>query len=116
MSEVARNYFKCSSCELVAPYHSFGRETKLSKSLVSVESHHTQGLRLLCGRFMQLRYRVRRHEFSPQTYVECRFIMYITTLYAVFWRMPMSCKTHSPLTQSHSSLGHTAPCATRQCV
>ena len=42
-SEVARkDYFKCSSCELVAPYHSFGRETKLSKSMVSVESHDTR--------------------------------------------------------------------------
>lgn len=42
--------------------------------------------------------------------------LHYVIVYAVCWRMPMSCKTRSALTQSHLSLDHTAPCATRQCV
>ena len=43
-------------------------------------------------------------------------VVIIVVVHAVFWRMPMSCKTRSAQTQSHLFLDHTVPCATRQCV
>ena len=57
------------------------------------------------------------HKSAVQKYCWLQiYDLHYVVVYAVCWRMPMSCKTRSALTQSHLSLDLTVPCATRQCV